>query len=379
MTSKNVSKTSSIVERLARLSTHASDKILTQVLLLPIEEVVSKEQVRTIFNEIEELAKTIKSDQQQSPILVAPKNDEGKYVILKGERRWRACKHLGLDYIKAIIDPKAYTSNEIIIGELVENIQREDLAPFEIANAIQRLLDGGLTRTEIQEKIGKSQSYVSMHISMVNEIPELLKDLLKAQPFLAAQTIVHLKKAFELDAQATEKACLEYKVNGVSRAEAKLFLDSILLKDKPIGNNDAGAGDAGSPALNTNNDETATTLKSVPELDSQAEAVDSEFNNQAPEPAETPLRENLPESKGEGDLTAQEASVRNAEYAEAVKRPVTLAQVVVSRKIDGKKQLGLLSLELVSDSPDVVWVDCNGEEVLWETRHIMIEGVHEDS
>ena len=377
MTSKKVSKTSSIVERLARLSTHASDKILTQVLLLPIDEVVSKEQVRTIFNEIEELAKTIKSDQQQSPILVAPKNDEGKYVILKGERRWRACKHLGLEHIKAIIDPKAYTSNEIIIGELVENIQREDLAPFEIANAIQRLLDGGLTRTEIQEKLGKSQSYVSMHISMVSEIPDILKDLLKAQPFLAAQTVVHLKKAFELDEQATKKACLEYKANGVSRAEAKLFLDSVVSKNTPVESNDAGA--AGSPVLNTNKDEVVTDLKPVHELDTPGISVDSELNIQPRASTEKPLEEDSPESNGNHAQAVKEAPARASGDVNAVKRPVTLAQVVVSRKIDGKKQLGLLSLELVSDSPDVVWVDCNGEEVLWETCQIMIEGVHEDS
>lgn len=138
-----------------------------RVLSVNADEVISKEQVRQEFINIDELAESIVSDGQQSPIIVYPKNEEGLYVIQKGERRWRAIQFAGIEKIDIIVNTKPLTKADEVAGELIENIQRDDLKPLEIANGIQQLLEQGLNQNEICKRIGKGKNYVSLHVQLI--------------------------------------------------------------------------------------------------------------------------------------------------------------------------------------------------------------------
>lgn len=193
-------------------------------LLLPIEDVVSKAQVRKRFKDIEELAATIKQDQLQSPIQVAPKDENGKYVILRGERRWRACKLLGMKEIKAIIDDTDYNSASMLIGEIVENVQRNDLDALELAMAVQRLVtEENLKPVEIAERLGKSRGFVSMHLSIANNLPEAAEKLMNDGFLMGAETLYILgqieKEAPDVVQELCERAHAEGR--GVTRGEAR--------------------------------------------------------------------------------------------------------------------------------------------------------------
>jgi len=106
------------------------------------------------------------------PLIVA-KTPAG-YQIIAGERRWRAAKMVGLTKVPVII--KETTSRGMLEMALVENVQREDLNPIERAQAFQRLVEEfGLPISEIAKRIGKSDSYVSNTIKLLN-LPDAIKD-----------------------------------------------------------------------------------------------------------------------------------------------------------------------------------------------------------
>lgn len=342
-----------------------------EVLLVNIDDVISKPQVRTIFKNIDELAATIKSDKQQTPISVSPLNADGKYVILKGERRWRACKMLGMDKIKVIVDNDSYTETDVTYGELIENIQREDLTPIEIAHALKKLVDAGATRQAIHEKLGKSLSYISLHLSMLEKLPDCIAKLIEKQPQIAAQTVTHLKSAFKLNPKLTEEACRRYEIDGISRSNAKNFLDSLGYIEADV---DSLPQATESAALVENNEkphqdipqQETTALDDPKSFIAEKEAVSN-----LEQSTNTPTQETLTEGQVSIVLTEDKQCT-------PVKRPVSLAQIAVSRKVDGKTQLGFLSLEYITGDESSAWVNCNGELVVWPTSSIHIEGIYED-
>lgn len=121
---------------------------------------------------LEELSESIKTYGIIQPIVVSKEN--GYYAIIAGERRWRAAKLAGLEEIPAIIrDSDEQTNREI---SLIENIQREDLNPYEKALGIRSLMDRyGLTQEEVSKKIGKSRSSVSNTVRILYLAPDVLE------------------------------------------------------------------------------------------------------------------------------------------------------------------------------------------------------------
>lgn len=117
-------------------------------------------QPRKHFNEdaLDELAESIKQYGIIQPLVLQKKDD--KYMIIAGERRWRAARLAGLKEVPAVI--KEYTDQEIMEIALIENIQREDLNPIEEATAYFRLLkEFGLKQDELAEKVSKSRTAVT--------------------------------------------------------------------------------------------------------------------------------------------------------------------------------------------------------------------------
>ena len=134
----------------------------------------NREQPRKNFNQesLEELSESIKTYGIIQPIVVSKEN--GYYAIIAGERRWRAAKLAGLEEIPAIIrDSDEQTNREI---SLIENIQREDLNPYEKALGIRSLMDRyGLTQEEIAKKLGKSRSAIANTVRTLNLEPRVLE------------------------------------------------------------------------------------------------------------------------------------------------------------------------------------------------------------
>ncbi|EEM5580646.1 ParB/RepB/Spo0J family partition protein, partial [Salmonella enterica subsp. enterica serovar Typhimurium] len=146
---------------LSELAKAAKGKKGKEVLTVPVDDVVSKVQVRKRFRNIEELAATLLTEGQQSPIIVFPKNEEGKFVIQKGERRWRACKHAGIETIDLVVNDKVQNNLDETAGELIENIQRDDLTPVEIAEALNLFIEEGWKQKDIADRLGKNITFVS--------------------------------------------------------------------------------------------------------------------------------------------------------------------------------------------------------------------------
>ena len=143
--------------------------------LLKITEVEpNRDQPRKNFKQesLEELAESIKTYGVIQPIVVS--KQDGYYGIIAGERRWRAAKIAGLEEIPAIIRESDEQTNKEIA--LIENIQREDLNPFEKALGIRRLMEKyGLTQEQVSKKLGKSRSSISNTVRILYLAPDVLE------------------------------------------------------------------------------------------------------------------------------------------------------------------------------------------------------------
>ncbi|HSJ37298.1 MAG TPA: nucleoid occlusion protein [Planococcus sp. (in: firmicutes)] len=149
-----------------------------EVVKLPIDKIIpNKFQPRTIFDEdkIEELARTIHMHGVIQPIVVRVDEDE-KFEIIAGERRFRAMKSLGWEEVPAIV--RQLNDKETASIALIENLQREELTAIEEANAYQNLLEiHEITQEALAQRLGKGQSTVSNKLRLL-KLPEELKQAL---------------------------------------------------------------------------------------------------------------------------------------------------------------------------------------------------------
>ncbi len=135
-------------------------------------------QPRTQFDEeaLDELAGSIRQLGIIQPVTVR-RTDDGKYVIISGERRWRAAQRAGLKSLPAYI--REVDDENLHAMALVENIQRQDLNAIEIALGMQRLLDEcHLTQDALSEKVGKKRSSVSNYLRLL-KLPDEVQLALK--------------------------------------------------------------------------------------------------------------------------------------------------------------------------------------------------------
>ncbi len=152
------------------------------------------DQPRKYFDKesLEELSESIRENGLLQPILVR-EYGEGRYQIIAGERRFRACKLAGLSEIPAIVLDRDDKSAAQIA--LIENIQREDLNPIEEALAYRSLKDEyEMTQEELSEKIGKSRSAIANSIRLL-DLPEAILTMVAARELSAghARTLLGVK------------------------------------------------------------------------------------------------------------------------------------------------------------------------------------------
>ncbi len=124
--------------------------------------------------QLKELANSLKTHGLISPILVTTKNDQ--FVLVAGERRFRAAKIAGFVTIPAII--RDYTDEEMMEIALLENIQREDLTSIEIARTYEMMLNQlGLTQQQLALRLGKSRSQITNMVGLLG-LPKGVQELI---------------------------------------------------------------------------------------------------------------------------------------------------------------------------------------------------------
>ena len=138
----------------------------------------NRTQPRKKFNDeaINNLADSIKEHGILQPVLVRPM-DDGSYQIVAGERRWRAARRLGLDEIPVVI--KELSDFESAQIALIENLQRENLNPFEEAMGYKELIEKfDMTQDAVAKTVGRSRSYIANAVRIL-ALPERIISLLE--------------------------------------------------------------------------------------------------------------------------------------------------------------------------------------------------------
>lgn len=157
--------------------TAAEDKKESELKQLKIKDIIRDEnQPRREFDQgaLEALADSIREHGVLQPIVVT--KEEGAYKIVAGERRWRAAKLAGLDKIPAII--RSLDSQNRLELSIIENAQREDLNPLELATAYAKLASQfNLEPKEIAAKVGKSEGIINNYIHLLS-LPDFAKQIM---------------------------------------------------------------------------------------------------------------------------------------------------------------------------------------------------------
>src|SRR3984957_2948863 len=193
---------------------------LKEYVEIPMKELVeSSTNPRKSFDEaaLDELAGSIRSKGVPAPLLVRRIN--GHFEIVAGARRYRAAQRAGLEEIPVRIS--TFTDAEALEIQIIENIQRADVHPFEEAQGFRALLDRegvGYTIESIAAKTGKAAAYIAKHLRLLNLTPRL------AEAFTAGQIgIEHALLIAKLGTEAQEKAlthCFDgyYAANDAERS-----------------------------------------------------------------------------------------------------------------------------------------------------------------
>lgn len=146
--------------------------------LCPIERIQHQPgQPRQYFDEarLEELAASIREQGVVQPLLVRPGRN-GSFVLVAGERRWRAAQRAGLREVPVVI--RSVSDRQAFEMALVENLQREDLNPIEEAEAYRRLLEEhGYTQEQLAERLGRDRSTLANSLRLL-KAPEPLQQAL---------------------------------------------------------------------------------------------------------------------------------------------------------------------------------------------------------
>lgn len=157
----------------------ASTPDMPEVQHLRVDAIVpNRYQPRQTFapQELAELTASLKQSGLLQPILVRRKGD-GIYELISGERRWRATKDAGLDTIQAVI--RNCGDEESVVLALVENLQREDLNPMEMARTYHRMMNEfGLTQDIIAQRVGCERSSIANIVRLIN-LPSDIQQLIE--------------------------------------------------------------------------------------------------------------------------------------------------------------------------------------------------------
>ena len=178
-------------------------------------------QPRKEFKEesIIELANSIKRYGLLQPVILIKDKDE--YILVAGERRLKAIKKLNKDKIKAIVVD--YSLNDLREYALIENIQREDLNPIEIATSLKNLIEEhNYTHEELSNIISKSRSYVTNLLRILN-LPNFVQNKIKENKL----SIGHAKVLIGLDEELLKKVVEEIEKKDLNVRETEKLIQKL--------------------------------------------------------------------------------------------------------------------------------------------------------
>ncbi len=179
---------------------------------------------------LEELSTSIREHGVIMPIVVNKEKD-GMYMIIAGERRYRAAKLAGLETIPAVI--KDYSDREVEEISLIENLQREDLNPIEAATAMKKLMDDyKLTQEDLAERIGKSRPAIANTLRLLTLCEEVINMVREGKLSSGhARALVPVPKEAQV-AIAEEAVKNGYSVREIERAVKAFMNPPEVLKKK---------------------------------------------------------------------------------------------------------------------------------------------------
>jgi ParB family transcriptional regulator, chromosome partitioning protein len=203
---------------------------LPEVQHLGVDAIVpNRYQPRQTFSaqELSELAASLKQSGLLQPVLVRRKGD-GMYELISGERRWRAAREAGMETIQAVV--RNCSDEESMLLALVENLQREDLNPMEMARAYQRMMNEfGLTQDIIAQRVGCERSSIANSVRLMN-LPMEVQQLIESGQLSAGHAKVILGLANP--AEQLRVANLVIVRNLSVRETEKILASSVIIRKR---------------------------------------------------------------------------------------------------------------------------------------------------
>lgn len=177
----------------------------------------NKQQPRKYFDDdaLTDLTESIREHGVLQPLLVRPISDGG-YQIVAGERRYRAARNAGLSEVPVVI--RALNDEETALIALIENLQREDLSPFEEADGMRRLMDEyNMTQEAVSQRLGKSRPAVANTLRLLS-VPEIIREMVEDKDLTAG----HARALLSIGSEEMMIACAdEVRKKGLSVRETE--------------------------------------------------------------------------------------------------------------------------------------------------------------
>jgi ParB family transcriptional regulator, chromosome partitioning protein len=175
------------------------------------------EQPRTDFGDLTELTASIAEKGVLEPLLVKPSRSTGRWMIIAGERRWRAARQAGLKEVPCVeMEVDEGTVAEIA---LIENMQRKDLTVWEEADGLLALCERfGYTHEEVARKVGKSRSTVTEALSIA-AIPQDVREICREADVTAKSMLLQIVR--QPDDEGMRRLAREIASRGLTRDDAR--------------------------------------------------------------------------------------------------------------------------------------------------------------
>lgn len=221
--------TSGFLDAFATLGQEAGDQAET-VLDLHIDAVdPDPDQPRKFFDEEEEaaMAASVVEKGVLQPIKVRP-GEGGRYIIVYGERRWRAAKRAGLTRIRALLHVGPDDELGRLEEQVIENDQRAGLNTSELAQVVARMLAMGQSQASVAKRLGRSKDQIAMLVAVAT-MPTELRAL---APQLGARTLYELHNGFKADPDQVRGWLRERDPGSITQAAARALSARIAEDDR---------------------------------------------------------------------------------------------------------------------------------------------------
>lgn len=186
--------------------------------LIALEKIdPNPDQPRVEIGDLTDLTSSIQEKGVLEPLLVKPASGGGRWMIIAGERRFRAARAAGLREVPCIeldVDDRAVA--EIA---LIENLQRKDLTPWEEADGLRALCEKfGYTHDEVAKKVGKSRSSVTESLSL-STLPETIRDQCRRADINSKSLLLQIVR--QPDEESMHKMAQQIIARGLNRDDAR--------------------------------------------------------------------------------------------------------------------------------------------------------------